>query len=84
MPESCLQAGVIHHAVHCPQVMDDNLPTCDRAADLVENDLGNAQYIFTFPAALLYKPRRLQTRHPFANAPSLGVSNFLTTSPLCR
>lgn len=41
----CLQADAIHHAVHCPQVMNDNLPTCDRGADLVENDLGNAQYI---------------------------------------
>lgn len=40
-----LQADAIHHAVHCPQVMNDNLPTCDRGTDLVENDLGNAQYI---------------------------------------
>lgn len=41
----CLQADAIHHAVHCPQVMNDNLPTCDRGTDLVENDLGNTQYI---------------------------------------
>ena len=46
----CLQEHAIHHAVHRSQVMNDNLPTCDRAADLVENDLGNAQYI-QFPSA---------------------------------
>lgn len=41
----CLQAHTIHHAVRWSQVMNDNLPTCDRGTDLVENDLGNAQYI---------------------------------------
>lgn len=46
----CLQEHAIHHAVHWSQVMNDNLPTCDRAMDLVENDLGNVQYI-QFPSA---------------------------------
>lgn len=46
----CLQEHAINHIVHWSQVMDDNLPTCDRATDLVENDLGNAQYI-QFPSA---------------------------------
>lgn len=46
----CLWEHAIHHAVHRSQVMNDNLPTCDRAVDLVENDLGNAQYIH-FPSA---------------------------------
>lgn len=46
----CLREHAIHHAVHWSQVMNDNLPTCDRAVDLVENDLGNAQYI-QFPSA---------------------------------
>lgn len=46
----CLREHAIHHAVHWSQVMNDNLPTCDRAMDLVENDLGNSQYI-QFPSA---------------------------------
>lgn len=50
----CLQAHTIHHAVRWSQVMNDNLPTCDRGTDLVENDLGNAQYI-QFPIALLFQ-----------------------------
>lgn len=41
----CLQARAIHHAVHWSKVMNDNLPTCDRAMDPAKNDLGNAQYI---------------------------------------
>lgn len=45
----CLQEHAIHHAVLWSQVMNDSLPTCDRATDLVENDLGNAQYI-QFPS----------------------------------
>lgn len=49
----CLQAHAIHHAVRWSQVMNDNLPTCDRGMDLVENDLGNAQYI-QFPSASLF------------------------------
>lgn len=58
----CLQEHAIHHAVHCTQVMNDNLPTCDRATDLVENDSGNAQYI-QFPNAKLFELGTLQTRY---------------------
>lgn len=50
----CLQAYTIHHAVRWSQVMNDNLPTRDRGTDLVENDLGNTQYI-QFPIALLFQ-----------------------------
>lgn len=35
----CLHEHAIHHAVHWSRVMNDNLPTCDRATDLVQNDL---------------------------------------------
>lgn len=44
----CLGERAIHHAVHWSQVMNDNLPTCDRAMDLVENDLEMLN-IFSFP-----------------------------------
>lgn len=44
----CLAEHTIHHVVHWSQVMNDNLPTCDRATDLVQNDLENS--IFSFPA----------------------------------
>ena len=61
----CLRERAIHHAVHWSQVMNDNLPTCDRAMDLVENDLGNAQFI-QFPQCLAFQTCNLQTRYPFA------------------
>lgn len=50
----CLPAHTIHHAARRPEVMNDNRPTCDRFTDLVENDLGKAQYI-QFPTVLLFE-----------------------------
>lgn len=44
----CLREHAIHHAVHWSQVMNDNLPTCDKAVDLVQNDLEMLN-IFSFP-----------------------------------
>lgn len=50
----CLREHAIHHAVLWSQVMNDNLPTCDRAVDSAENDLEMLN-IFSFPPLSFFK-----------------------------
>lgn len=61
----CLREHAIHHAVLWSQVMNDNLPTCDRAVDSAENDLEMLN-IFSFPLLSFFQTCYLKTRYPFA------------------